>query len=167
MKFSDFKLDKTGDGLTDDDTYGYYLFTGGNSSETDAFMAACDLSVISKDESNYYVIDVDVNKFDSAISNVLNLLRSEGNGDGGLFKGIFIRYFVKLALEEDLTNGERNKFAFALKKNAEALWKCGIDTTDPLFGPNWARTGETVDLGTHTSGATLIEAMALYETKTK
>ena len=95
------------------------------------------------------------------------LLRSEGNGDGGLFKGIFIRYFVKLALEEDLTNGERNKFAFTLKKNAEALWKCGIDTTDPLFGPNWARTGETVDLGTHTSGATLIEAMALYETKTK
>ena len=71
-------VDKTGDGLTDDDTYGYYLFTGKNSSETDAFMAACDLSVISKDESNYYVIDVDVNKFDSAISNVLNLLRSEG-----------------------------------------------------------------------------------------
>ncbi len=99
------------------------------------------------------------------VDNNTGLLRDEGDGDGGLFKGIFIRYFVKLALEENLTNGEKNRFSFALKKNAEALWKCGINIEDPLFGPNWAKTGGTINLGTQTSGATLIEAMALYEQK--
>lgn len=31
-----------------------------------------------------------------------NILKDEGTKDGGLFKGIFIRYFVKLILEEDI-----------------------------------------------------------------
>jgi len=38
------------------------------------------------------------------------LLVDEGAGDGGLFKGIFIRYFTQLILEEDLPESIRNRY---------------------------------------------------------
>ena len=94
------------------------------------------------------------------------LLKDEGTGDGGLFKGVFIRYFVKLALDPALTTSEKNNFAYLLSNHADKLWnKSGINKIDPLFGPDWSKTG-TVDLGTQTSGCVLMEAMALYEKST-
>ncbi len=92
------------------------------------------------------------------------LLKDEGNGDGGLFKGIFVRYFTQLILQPDLSDGTRNRYLQFLKYNAETLWKTGTDKNTLLFGPYWKnKPGTTSDLTTQTSGAMLIEAAALLE----
>lgn len=97
-----------------------------------------------------------------------NILRDEGNGDGGLFKGIFMRYFVQLVLENDLDPVYRKKFATFLNNNAEVLWRQGSNKMDLLFGTNWAQAAEgSTELGAHTSGCTLMEARAYYEQKVK
>lgn len=93
------------------------------------------------------------------------VLKDEGNGDGGLFKGIFIRYFVPLVLDGSLSASERKKFDYFLVHCAETLWKEATpDREDPLFGPSWSISGGTVDLGTQVSGAALLEGMAYYMT---
>ena len=90
------------------------------------------------------------------------LLKSEGNGDGGLFKGIFIRYFTQLIMHPDLASGTKNRYVLFLKHNAEALWTEGTDKHLLLYGPYWkTKPGSVTDLTTQTSGAMLMEAMAL------
>ena len=92
------------------------------------------------------------------------VLKSEGMGDGGLFKGVFVRYFVKLIQDEGLTQSESKRFASFLDNCANSLWTKGIiSTDDPLFGPDWSRNDGNKDLGTHVSGAALLEAKALLE----
>ena len=97
-----------------------------------------------------------------------NVLRDEGNGDGGLFKGIFMRYFVRLILEKDLDETYRNKFVTFFNNNAEVLWRKGTNKMDLLFGTAWtAPASGSTQLSTQTSGCTLIEAKALYERSIK
>lgn len=96
------------------------------------------------------------------------ILKDEGTGDGGLFKGVFIRYFVKLALDGNLSDGDRKKFSRFLDNNAKALWKNGTaDPEDPVFGCDWSRSDSATDLGTQVSGCALLEARALYEKANK
>ncbi|WP_319501475.1 glycoside hydrolase family 76 protein [uncultured Draconibacterium sp.] len=92
------------------------------------------------------------------------LLKDEGAGDGGLFKGIFVRYFTQLILHPDLSDGTRNRYMQFLKYNAEKLWQEGTDKNKLLYGTYWKnKPGSTSDLTTQTSGAMLIEAAALLE----
>ncbi len=53
------------------------------------------------------------------------LLRDEGGGDGGLFKGIFVRYFTALILHPDLPDPYRKRYIAYLKNNLETLWYSG------------------------------------------
>ena len=93
-----------------------------------------------------------------------NVLRDEGNGDGGLFKGIFMRYFVQLILDKDLDPIYKTKFTTFLNNNAETLWRKGVRKQDLLFGTSWTSApAGTTQLTSHTSGCTLIEAKAYYE----
>ena len=59
--------------------YGYVGFVGGDSSQTDGFMSATDMRVLSKDETNYYRLDINQNRFSGAIDQILRLLYSEGS----------------------------------------------------------------------------------------
>ena len=88
------------------------------------------------------------------------LLRDEGQGDGGLFKGVFVRYFVLLIQNKNLDSGTRNKYLLFLQNNAQALWLQGTTRPGLFYGSNWsvAPTGET-DLTTELSGAMLMEGM--------
>lgn len=97
-----------------------------------------------------------------------NLLRDEGNGDGGLFKGIFMRYFVQLILEPDLDSVYKKKFITFFNNNAETLWRKGVNKLDLLYNTSWVSfvNGNT-QLTTQTSGCTLIEAKALFEKSVK
>lgn len=90
------------------------------------------------------------------------ILKSEGTGDGGLFKGIFIRYFVKLIFEKDLTEKNRIWFADFLIGNAKILWN-NCNAADPLFDADWSKKVNSAELGTHVSGCMLLEATAYYD----
>lgn len=108
---------------------------------------------------------------DYTLNNLVNsndqVLKSEGSGDGGLFKGIFIRYFIQLILHPDLSDGTRNRYRTFLKHNAETLWLKGTNKNLMLFGTYWAdKPGTETDLTTQLSGAMLMEAAALLDSLT-
>lgn len=102
----------------------------------------------------------------SSVSTADRLLKDEGNGDGGLFKGVFVRYFTQLILVPELNDNVRQRYISFLKLNAETLWFAGTNKTAGLFGSYWKTppTGN-VDLTTQTSGCTLIEAASLLHKK--
>lgn len=100
----------------------------------------------------------------SLINTSNNILRDEGNGDNGLFKGIFIRYFLELIKVEELPNSYRNKYITFFNNNANVLWSSGVYKEDLLFGSAWdsASVGIT-QLTSQASGCMMIEAKAEYE----
>lgn len=89
------------------------------------------------------------------------LLKAEGNGDGGLFKAVFVRYLALLATETATPATERNRYVRFLTTNAETLWRSGTRKPAIVFGPNWAKppTDDKAELPTQLSGAILLEAM--------
>ena len=89
------------------------------------------------------------------------LLRDEGQGDGGLFKGILIRYLTELILAADLPQADRADFVRFLQFNGETLYTEGIKRPGMVVGPNWSEqpSGPT-DLTTQLSGLMLLEAIA-------
>ena len=93
-----------------------------------------------------------------------NILKDEGSGgDGALFKAVFVRYFVKLVLEEDLTVPERRRYTDFFNNNAKVLHEQGTGE-DYMYGGNWARPGHSgCDLNAQTSACAMIEAKAYYE----
>ncbi|MGE5395036.1 MAG: glycoside hydrolase family 76 protein [Candidatus Saccharibacteria bacterium] len=105
---------------------------------------------------------------DYTLNNLVNgndrLLKNEGDGDGGLFKGVFIRYFTQLILLPDLDAGTKKRYVAFFKLNAETLWRTGTNKHEVLFSNYWkTKPGSTTELTTQTSGATLIEAAALLK----
>lgn len=91
------------------------------------------------------------------------LLRDEGKGDGGLFKGVLVRYLTQLILEPTLPRPQRNRYAEFLKTNAETLWQQGTARPTLAFGTYWRTPpadGKT-HLTTQLSGIMLLEALAL------
>jgi predicted alpha-1,6-mannanase (GH76 family) len=95
-----------------------------------------------------------------------SLLKNEGGGDGGLFKGVFVRYFTRLIVEGGLSSTVKSNYISFLKANAESLWSKGTNKSPVLFGSAWdsAPAGAT-DLTVQLSGIMLLEAMAELKNK--
>lgn len=101
------------------------------------------------------------------------LLKPEGTRDGGLFKGIFIRYFVKLLLDENLETvagkPTKNMFVNFFTRNSDTLWSAVKDNQDIVYDQSWSKAGDkndrdkSNDVMTQVSASTLIEARAFYE----
>src|SRR5690554_7109276 len=53
------------------------------------------------------------------------ILKNEGQGDGGLFKGIFVRYFTELIQEPSISETDRQVMVDFIKFNAETFYKSG------------------------------------------
>ena len=95
-----------------------------------------------------------------------SILKSEGTGDGGLFKGIFVRYFTDLIQQDRLDSTDKKRYIQFIKFNAETLWNTGTLKPSVLFGPYWGtKPGSPVGVTEQMSGCMLIEAMALLEKK--
>lgn len=95
-----------------------------------------------------------------------SILKDEGGHDGGLFKGIFIRYFTQLILEEDVAESTRNRYLQFLEHNAMQLWEHGTDKNQVLFDSLWNRRpahNAEIDLTIQLSGSKLMEAAALLQ----
>ena len=92
------------------------------------------------------------------------VLRDEGQGDGGLFKGILVRYFTELTLEEDISDEDFNDFLDFLVFNGETFYKNGLSHPGMLSSPDWRNPPpDRVDLKTQLSGIMLVEALAKLE----
>lgn len=92
------------------------------------------------------------------------LLPDEEDGDGGLFKGILVRYLAELSL----IAGERGQPAASLLvHNATRLWEAA-GGSQRLFGTDWSRkpTG-VVSLSSQLSGVMLLERLAELERQGK
>lgn len=103
------------------------------------------------------------------INSSSNVLRDEGSGDNGLFKGIFMRYFFELIKVNDLDDAYKHKFITFFNNNAYELWSSGVykkGTYDDnlLFGTSWDSAPVSfTQLTSQASGCMLIEAKAAYE----
>ncbi len=110
-----------------------------------------------------FYLDMAVKAADYTIRNLSSssgVLKDEGSGDGGLFKGIFVRYFALLLNEKGLKDDVRQRYADFLGKNARILHEQGTGNGN-LYGTDWTKPGTwDNDLPTQTSGCTLIEAWA-------
>ncbi|MFD0671027.1 glycoside hydrolase family 76 protein [Cohnella sp. GCM10027633] len=148
-------VNRTGDGSIDKDwafTYCQGVFIG----------AAHELYRATKDEG--YLLDAE-RTANAAIARLTDpstaMLPGEGNGDGGLFKGIFVRYAANLVVEEPA------RFAALgglLLRNASIAWDEGRAEEAALFGPVWNRApGGIVELGTQICGIILLEMAAKVE----
>jgi len=89
------------------------------------------------------------------------LLKSEGQGDGGLFKGILVRYLALLIKEPAVNSTDRDAIVKFLKFNAQTLYTKGISRPALFISPDWKSlpSGST-DLTTQLSGIMMIEAAA-------
>jgi predicted alpha-1,6-mannanase (GH76 family) len=123
--------------------------------------AAAELHAITS--QNGYMQDA-IKATDYAVSSGFltsnGLLKDEGGGDGGLFKGVFIRYFTRLIVDGNIDASKKSTYIAFLKKNAETLWSKGTNKTQSLFGSSWEnKPGASTDLTIQLSGIMLIEAM--------
>ncbi|RXF67397.1 glycoside hydrolase family 76 protein [Arcticibacter tournemirensis] len=124
--------------------------------------AALELYKVTKDRS--YLTDAmrTTNTcMNSADINKDGMLKSENQGDGGLFKGILVRYMTLLALEPDLNETDRGNLVRFLKFNAETFYTKGLARPSMLAGPDWTtKPSGSIDLSTQISGLMLMEAAA-------
>lgn len=90
------------------------------------------------------------------------ILPDENDGDGGLFKGILVRYLGELAIETPSSA----EVVRLLERNACVLWDGGRDLQRYVFNTTWSSPpGQRVTLSAQLSGVMLLEAMAALEAK--
>lgn len=97
-------------------------------------------------------------------TNGMFFANEDGGGDGGLFKGIFIRYLAELAREGNVPAATRDAYNEAIRFNAQTLKTSGINPATNLVGTVWSQqpSGST-DYSTQLSGVMLVEAAALLD----
>ncbi|HJT73301.1 MAG TPA: glycoside hydrolase family 76 protein [Chitinophaga sp.] len=89
-----------------------------------------------------------------------NIFKDEGGGDGGLFKGILVRYLMLLITDGNLSSTDAAKFINSLELNAQTMWLQGTSRPQIIFSSSWTKIGTSTDLSIQLSGAMLIEAAA-------
>ncbi|WP_339864363.1 glycoside hydrolase family 76 protein [uncultured Algoriphagus sp.] len=107
--------------------------------------------------SNYVIDHMSDNK---------GVLGNATSGDGGLFNGIFFRYFVKLVNEPDLDADTHKKFHDYITKCATVMAENGLNKNTMLFGGDWWNApgdDDPVALTPMLSGCMLAEAMCILK----
>ena len=94
------------------------------------------------------------------------VLGNATEGDGGLFHGIFFRYFVKLINDDTLDMDTRRKFHAYLTHLATVMAEHGINKNTMLYGGRWWKApadNAPVGLTPHVTGCMLMEAMCVLK----
>jgi predicted alpha-1,6-mannanase (GH76 family) len=93
------------------------------------------------------------------------ILKGENKGDGGLFKGIFIRYLAQLLLENEPDKTVKAGFAAYMKANGESLLGKATLPGVFLFGADWRSmpSGGPMDCSVQLSGIMLLEALDMLD----
>ena len=94
------------------------------------------------------------------------VLTNAPGGDGGLFHGIFFRYFVKLINEETLDTNTRKKFHDYLTSLATTMAEEGVNPKNMLYAGRWRQApadDQPVGLTPHLTGCMLMEAMCVLK----
>ena len=97
------------------------------------------------------------------------VLSDATSGDGGLFHGIFFRYFVRLINEpevERIDSASRKKFHNFMTHCATVMAEKGVNPRTMLFDGHWHQAPTTtrgVPLTPHLSGCMLMEAMCILQ----
>jgi len=92
------------------------------------------------------------------------VLKAEGDGDGGLFKGILVRYLTRFSQSEGLEEQQRQQYRSFLRQNARTLYHDGLQRPSLRVGSDrQAPSQGPVDLSVQLSGLMLIEMMARLE----
>ncbi|WP_255987279.1 RICIN domain-containing protein [Chitinolyticbacter albus] len=87
-----------------------------------------------------------------------------GSGDGGLFKGILVRYLALLAREGALAAADRSRINDAIRYNAHILHSKGLLRPNMLAGANWsAQPGTVIDSSVQLAGLILFETAAVLD----
>lgn len=102
------------------------------------------------------------------------LYNQEGGGDGGLFKGIFMRYLSQLLLSGKLDTERQNLYGCYIIDNGKSLVDAATLKPELLFGYSWLKrptamtttdTDGAYDSSIHLSGVMLLELLAELERK--
>lgn len=94
------------------------------------------------------------------------VLGNATEGDGGLFHGIFFRYFVKLINDETLDMDTRRKFHAYFTHLATVMAEHGVNKNTMLYGGRWWKApadNAPVGLTPHVTGCMLMEAMCVLK----
>ena len=93
-----------------------------------------------------------------------NVLGDATSGDGGLFHGIFFRYFVRLIKEPALDADTRKQFSDYLTHLADVMVNEGLNQQTMIYGGRWHEpqpADKPSALTPQLSGCMLIEAVCL------
>ncbi len=94
------------------------------------------------------------------------IMKDEGQGDAGLFKGILVRYLTLLSKDINVPKVKRDKYSGVIKFNAKTLFDKGLKRPVLLIGGNWTqKPASSTDFSAQLSGIMLIEAMTTFSDK--
>lgn len=144
-------INRTGDGQIDKS----WLFTYNQGTVVGA---AIELWRATQDETYLHDATRTAHTSVQAMTAINGVFPDEGQGDGGLFKGIFVRYLVEFVKE----TGDQVVRDVILRQ-AESLWPGQTD--QGIFGPRWTGTRHagTIDLSTELSAVMLFNLTALMK----
>ncbi len=95
-------------------------------------------------------------------------LKSEGQGDHGLFKGVLVRYLTLLIETPALDERHHKEYALFIQRNAQSLCAKGIARPAMMVSADWTKSPAGVtDLTTQLSGMIMIEMAAKLKSEGK
>ncbi|MBA4283742.1 MAG: hypothetical protein C0432_05565 [Candidatus Puniceispirillum sp.] len=128
------------------------------------FIAAClELNLVTGEQS---YIDDGVKACDFMMNFKRNgggafYLNETGQGDGGLFKGIFAKWFIEFVRIANLPQAKKDHYLQTINYTADYVWNHAVDKSTFLTNSDWKKlpTG-TIDLSTQTASLHLFESVA-------
>ena len=88
-------------------------------------------------------------------------LNETGQGDGGLFKGIFAKWFIEFVRIGNIPQARKEHYLQIINYTADYVWNNAVSKTNFLTNYDWRKLPtESIDLSTQTSGLHLFESVA-------